>query len=348
MTRLTSARAGRLIARTVAIVVLVVLVGFVVVPQYGDAQRALASAAMLSPVLLLLGLALELASLAAYGALTRVALDPATRPAYPTVLRIDLAGVAVTNAVPGGGATALAVRYRLLMRARVPAAAVAGGIAVEATVSNLLLGTVFAAGVLLSLGSLPDSPYYRLAGGFILLIFGTAAVALMLAARHPAKAAALARSATRRLSVARQDRVGTFVDAAIMAVSAFAADRRRFGAAVFWGLINWLLDVAALGVFLAAFGFHPSPGHLLLGYGLVNILALVPITPGGLGVIEGVLVPTLVALGSTYDVAVLGVTAWRLVQFWMPIPLGGISALSLMAGWHAGRGRARPPAEAST
>ena len=348
MRRLTSGRLGRLIARVVAVVSLVLLVGFVVVPQYGDAQRALASAGMLSPVLLVLGLVLELASLAAYGALTRVSLDPATRPTYPTVLRIDLTGVAITNAVPGGGATALAVRYRLLMRARVPAAAVAGGIAVEATVSNLLLGAVFASGILFSLGSLPSSPYYRLAGGFILLIFGTAAIALMLAVRHPGKAVALARSATRRLSVAHQDSVAAFVEAVVVAVSAFAADRRRFGAAVFWGLINWLLDAAALWVFLVAFGFHPTPGHLLLGYGLANILALVPITPGGLGVIEGVLVPTLVALGATYDVAVLGVTAWRLVQFWMPIPLGGLSALSLMAAWHAGRGRSRPPAEAST
>jgi uncharacterized protein (TIRG00374 family) len=162
------------------------------------------------------------------------------------------------------------------------------------------------------------------------LVFGTAAIALMLAVRHPAKAVALARSATRRLSAAHQERVAAFVESVVTAVGAFGADRGRFAAAVFWGLINWLLDAAALAVFLAAFGFHPTVGNLLLGYGLACILALVPITPGGLGVIEGVLVPTLVALGSTYSVAVLGVTAWRLVQFWLPIPLGGISALSLL------------------
>jgi uncharacterized protein (TIRG00374 family) len=327
-----NSRIGRLIARAAAVIILVLLVGFVVVPQYGDAQKALHSVGMLSPFLLLLGLTLELGSLGAFGALTRVALDPAGRPTYPTVLRIDLTGVAVTNAVPGGGATALAVRYRLLMRAGAPSGAVAGGLAVETTVSNLLLGAVFACGILFSLGSLPSSPYYRLAGGFILLIFGTAAVVLTLAVRHPAKAVALVRSATRRLSAAHQDGAAAFAEVVVAAVAGFAADRRRFAAAVFWGLANWLLDVAALGVFLAAFGFHPTPGHLLLGYGLASILALVPITPGGLGIVEGVLVPTLVALGSPYGVAVLGVTAWRLVQFWMPIPLGGFSALSLVAG----------------
>jgi uncharacterized protein (TIRG00374 family) len=331
---LLTGRVGRLTARAGAVVILVLLVGFVVVPQYADAQRALASAGMLSPSLLVLGLVLELGSLAAYGALTRVALDPATRPDYPTILRIDLTGVAVTNAVPGGGATALAVRYRLLTRAGVRSGATAGGIAVEATVSNLLLGAVFAGGILLSLGSLPSSPFYRLAGGFILLIFGTAAVALVLTARHPATAVAIARSAARRLSTAHRDKVAAFVEGVAVAVGAFAADRLRLGAAVFWGLINWLLDAAALWVFLTAFGFDPSPGHLLLGYGLAGILAIVPITPGGLGVVEGVLVPTLIALGSPHGAAVLGVTAWRLVQFWMPIPLGGVSALSLVAGSH--------------
>jgi uncharacterized protein (TIRG00374 family) len=333
--RLTAGRVGRLVARIAAVVILLLLVAFVIVPQYGDAQRALQSVGELSPLPLLLGLVLELASLAAFGALTRVALDPSTRPAYPTVLRIDVTGIGVTNSLPGGGATALAVRYALLVRAGVRHGAVAGALAVETVVSNLLLGVVFAVGIVLSLGSLPSSPYIWLAGGFILLIFGTAAIALLLAVRHPAKASAVVRSATRALSTVRQDRVVAFVQAVVVAVGDFAADRRRFGAAVLWGLTNWLLDAAALWVFLAVFGFPASPGHLLLAYGLACILALVPITPGGLGVIEGILVPTLVALGSPYGVAVLGVTAWRLVQFWMPIPLGAISAVSLMAGWRA-------------
>jgi uncharacterized protein (TIRG00374 family) len=345
--RLTSGRVGRFAVRAAAIVILVVLVATVVVPQYGDAQRALQSAGMVSPALLLLGLTLELGSLAALGALTRVTLDPAVRPAYPTILRIDLAGVGVTNAVPGGGATALAVRYGLLRRAGVRPAAVAGALAVEVTISILLLGAVFASGILLSIGSLPTSPYYRLAGGFILLIFGVVAIAVVMAVRHPANAVAFTRAATRRLSEARQDRAVAFVESVAGAVAAFATDGRRFGAAVVWGLTNWLLDAAALWVFLSAFGFHLSPGHLLLGYGLACILALVPITPGGLGVVEGVLVPTLVALGSPYGAAVLGVTAWRLVQFWMPIPLGGLSALSLVAGRPGRRGGGPRPVEQS-
>src|SRR5664279_4939742 len=128
-----------------------------------------------------------------------------------------------------------------------------------------------------------------------------------------------------------------FVDDAVGNVAALALDRRRFAAAVFWGAVNWLLDAAALWVLLAAFGYRADPGQLLLVYGLVGILSLIPITPGGLGIVEGVMVPLLVALGSTHQVAILGVIAWRLLQFWMPMPLGALSALSLLAWPHRPR-----------
>ena len=104
-----------------------------------------------------------------------------------------------------------------------------------------------------------------------------------------------------------------------------------FAAAMFWGAVNWLLDDAFPRVLLAAFGYRADPGQLLRAYGLVDILAIVPITPGGLGVVEGVMVLLLVALGSTYQVAILGVIARRLLQFWMPMPLGALSAISLLA-----------------
>jgi uncharacterized protein (TIRG00374 family) len=131
-----------------------------------------------------------------------------------------------------------------------------------------------------------------------------------------------------------------FVDDAVGSVAVLALDRRRFAAAVFWGAVNWLLDAAALWVLLAAFGYAAAPGQLLLVYGLVGILAIVPITPGGLGVVEGAMVPLLVALGSTSEVAILGVIAWRLLQFWMPMPLGALSALSLLARPRARRATA--------
>ena len=323
-------RAARIALRVLAVVALVLLLRFVVIPQFVDAGKDLHAIQALSWWPLLLALVLELASLAAYGALTWSVLDPRDRPGYGTVLRVDLAGVGTTNAIPAGGAFALAVRYRLLARAGSSPGTIVGGIAVEVILSNLLLGGVFALGLVLSLASLPPSPYYQVAGIFMVLIFGGAAIALAVAVRRRARVLSAVGNATRRLPEGWRDRVVHFVDDTVGNVAALAADRRRFGAAIFWGAVNWLLDAAALWVLLAAFGYRADPGQLLLVYGLVGILALVPITPGGLGIVEGVMVPLLVALGSTYQIAILGVIAWRLLQFWMPMPLGALSALSLL------------------
>jgi hypothetical protein len=83
---------------------------------------------------------------------------------------------------------------------------------------------------------------------------------------------------------------------------------------------------------VAAFGHLVDIVGLFIGYGLANVLAVVPVTPGGLGIIEGVLVPSLVAFGSPRGVAIFGVISWRLVNFWLPIPVSAMTYLSLRAG----------------
>jgi uncharacterized membrane protein YbhN (UPF0104 family) len=52
-------------------------------------------------------------------------------------------------------------------------------------------------------------------------------------------------------------------------------------------------------------------------------------TPGGVGVVEGVLIPSLVAAGVPAHLALVGVLGWRLVNYWLPIPVGGLMWLTL-------------------
>jgi uncharacterized protein (TIRG00374 family) len=323
-------RVARFVLRVLAVLIVAVLLWFVVIPQFVEAGRAIRTVQGLSAWPLLLALVLEFASLASYGALTFSALDPRDRPGFGTVALVDVTGVGLTNVLPGGGVVALAARYRLLARAGASASTIVGGLAVEVILSNLLLGGVFALGLVLCLAHLPPSPYYMLAGAFVAIIFGGAAIALAVAVRRPARVRAAVTKAATRLPEAWRDRVVRFVDDSVANVAALALDRGRFAAAVFWGAVNWLLDGAALWVLLAAFGYRAEPGPLLLAYGLVCILGLLPITPGGIGIVEGVMVPMLVAIGAGPETAVLGVVAWRLIQFWMPMPLSALTATALM------------------
>ena len=61
---------------------------------------------------------------------------------------------------------------------------------------------------------------------------------------------------------------------------------------------------------------------MIIACALANIIVTVPITPGGLGVMEVTLVAPLVGFGIPPGVALLGVVSWWLVNFWLPVPLG--------------------------
>ena len=117
----------------------------------------------------------------------------------------------------------------------------------------------------------------------------------------------------------------------------------NLGWSALWATGNWLLDAASLWVFLAAFGAVVNPVELFAAYGLANLLALLPISPGGLGVVEAVLVSSLVGFGTPHTAAVIGVISWRLFEFWAPIPLGGFAYVSLRTQeWFRLRRRRRP------
>jgi hypothetical protein len=67
---------------------------------------------------------------------------------------------------------------------------------------------------------------------------------------------------------------------------------------------------------------------------------MIPFTPGGLGFVEAGLVGTLALSGITTAQAVLATLVFRLVSFWLPIPIG-------FAAWWMFR-RRYPRARAAT
>ena len=133
----------------------------------------------------------------------------------------------------------------------------------------------------------------------------------------------------KKIPAINQDKVSATLRKIAERVNLLINNRRNLWWAFSWALLNWLFDAACLWVFLWAFGSLVSPVDLLVAYGLANVLAAIPITPAGLGVIEGVLIPALVGFGVPHEQAILAVLSYRLVNFWIPIPLGGIAYASL-------------------
>ena len=108
-------------------------------------------------------------------------------------------------------------------------------------------------------------------------------------------------------------------------VRLLAAEPGRLAEASIASLANWVFDLVALDAALRAFGVPCSFGEVTIAFCVAQVVATIPISPGGLGLVEGSLVPILVSFGATSSVAVLGVLVWRLFNFWLPLPIGGVS-----------------------
>jgi len=318
--------------RAGSVLVALIVVEYLVLPQLAGARKSLGLLSSVSLVDLALGVLLEAAAIGAYAKLTQAALPPGARPSLSTVVRIDLSTMAASHIVPGGSAAGAGLGYRLLTDAGV------SGTDAGFTLATQGLGSALVLNVLLWLGLLVSIPRR----GFNAL-YGTAAiVGAVLIAAFAVTVVSLTRGEDRLADVLCRvaDRVpmldGPGVSRVLHRVAErlrlLGADRRLVARAALWATANWLLDAASLWVFVAAFGYRVGLDGLIVAFGLANVLAAIPVTPGGLGVVEAVLTSALVGFGTPRGTAVLGVVVYRLVNFWLPIPIGGLSYLSLKVG----------------
>ena len=100
---------------------------------------------------------------------------------------------------------------------------------------------------------------------------------------------------------------------------------KRWHKALGVAIANWLLDYATLVVALIAVGAEPNPSLVLLAFAGAAVLGMIPITPGGLGFVEAGLVGMLTIAGIPAGDALLATLAYRLFQFWLPIPVGFVA-----------------------
>jgi uncharacterized protein (TIRG00374 family) len=86
-------------------------------------------------------------------------------------------------------------------------------------------------------------------------------------------------------------------------------------------------DFGCLLAALRATGSHPRPSLVLLAYAAANIITLVPITPGGLGLVEAGLGSMLILAGVHGGDAFLATLAYRLASYWLPLLAGPLAYL---------------------
>lgn len=83
-----------------------------------------------------------------------------------------------------------------------------------------------------------------------------------------------------------------------------------------------LLDMAVLGFIFVAAGYPITLPILLAGYGLPMLIGRLPIVPGGVGIVEAMMIAVFTALNVPQATAVIATLGFRLISFWLPTLIG--------------------------
>jgi uncharacterized protein (TIRG00374 family) len=275
---------------------------------------------------------LQMGSLAALWFLVRIAL-PSTR--WVDAANSQLAGNAASRVLPGGSATGSVVQASMLVKSGQSAGSVA---AAMGSIGLLTTGMLLALPILTIPAVIIQPPSAReLQLGLVVSL----AVALVLVGlglallRWNGFVGVVARGAGQAVHLVRRGSSVTHIEVTVLAQrdAVAAAFDGRWVRSLGFAAANRMFDYATLVASLCAVGARVRPSMVLLAYVIALGLALIPITPGGLGFVEAGLTSVLVLAGAGTDQAVLGTLLYRLVSFWLPIPVGALA----WAGWHLHR-----------
>jgi uncharacterized protein (TIRG00374 family) len=276
----------------------------------------------LNPIWFTVALAAELISFASNFALQRLALR--TRGWF-AVVTAGLAGNAVTDSLPGGDAAGAAVQFRMLTTAGFDTDTAVGGLTAFSLlgVGGLLALPLFAlptilVGAPVSRG-LVHTALLGVAGFVLYAIFG------VIVLRRDRPLAALGRAAQNLWNrLTRGRRPVTGLDKRLLAerdtVRAVLGEHWWQAALLTAGRLGF--DYGCLLAALRATGAEPKPSLVLLAYSAAGIIALFPVTPGGLGIVEASLSGLLILAGAHPGYAVLATLAYRIASYWLPLLAG--------------------------
>ena len=247
----------------------------------------------------------EAASLAAYALIVRTLLgfgDVAAR--MRSLLQATVGGIAMSASLPGGQAVSAAYWYKQLRREGAD-----GGLAALAMLGSMIAGVLSLAGLLV-IGVAAAGDHGPLAAARVpILAAGVAMLVLHWVLRR--RVAGISAWFARRFTPEGAPTV--------------SATRRGIAAIALLAYSNWLFDCASLYASLAAVHAKVPLQGIVLTYAIAQLVASLPLLPGGGGTVEVSLALGFAAFGHTSGSVIAGVLLFRLISCWGLVPVGWLT-----------------------
>lgn len=274
--------------------------------------------------------------------LTKLAMRPgrhephdAPRLGWRATATAQLAGSAAAKILPGGGATGGVIQAKILIDDGQPPKAVASGLGAIALLNNAVL-------FLLPILTIPalligPPPAEQLQLGLLVSVVLAAVIVTIgvTVLTWPRVLDVAGRGIGSVVHLVRRTVTPAGVSGGLLAQRERIADafHGRWWRSVFAMAASRMFDYASLVAALVAFGVHARPSEVLLAFVVSQALAIVPITPGGVGFVDVGLTGMLALIGVPTETAIIATLLYRLFSFWLPIPLGAFA----WAGWRIRR-----------
>ncbi len=266
-------------------------------------------------------LLLELASFVCFAGLQYEFLDSGglAAPEGPLV-KMTFASQAITNSLPGGSAFSAVYGFRWFRRFGADDTLAAWSLVGTLVASSVSLALVATAGLALATGEGASLDLIPVIVGVFLITLAIGA--LFIYERPLAFVVTWGIRVSRKLLGRPRGDVAANIERIVALVTSVRLGRRHIVRILLWGCSAWLFDCGCFALmFLAVDSSIPWKG-LLLAYGAGQLAANLPITPGGLGVVEGSITIALVAFGGSQNSTFDAVLMYRVISFWLVLVVG--------------------------
>ena len=308
---------------------------WVLINNGDELLAALDNISHVSPGWLALALIAEVASYVAYAAgEQRLLADGGASVGLIPLTELSIAAQAAAFCIPGGVAVSGVITYRVLRRFHVAPGLVVAVVFIVSALYMVALAVLalVAAAIAGTQNAIPN----LLPISFGLLAFVGALVGAVVWLR---RRGALGR-AGRRVGKAMEsfaERIGLEgaehpgIGPGSRPRSPFGCERSSKPRSYSWRAGWWMRSASRRPSTLL--GITP-PGRACFSiYAAAQLAATLPITPGGLGVLEGSLTVGLVAFGGSEASTLSAVLLYRLISFWGLLPTGGMAYLRVRREW---------------